>query len=155
MPPLCKNAFFSAAALLVALVAIAPAASAADLIEVYLDQAKIMQLPEKTASIIIGNPQVVDVAMLKGNRKVVLTGKGFGETNLIAIDKNGEALVEAVVKVAAAEKNLIVQRGLDRESYHCNPRCQPTVALGDATRFMGEASAQVSGRTIAATGAAR
>jgi Flp pilus assembly secretin CpaC len=114
-----------------------------------------MQLPEKTASIIIGNPQVVDVAMLKGNRKVVLTGKGFGETNFIAIDKNGEALVEAVVKVAAVEKNLIVQRGLDRESYHCNPRCQPTVALGDATRFMGEAAAQVTARTIAATGAAR
>jgi Flp pilus assembly secretin CpaC len=58
-------------------------------ITVVMDQAKIVQLPENTATIVLGNPLIVDVTMLQKNQKMVLTGKTFGETNLIALDKSG------------------------------------------------------------------
>ena len=44
------------------------AAAAADLIDVTLDQAKVLQLPDKTATVIVGNPIIADVTMLKRNR---------------------------------------------------------------------------------------
>ena len=153
MPPRSLNYIFAAAA--VAAQALAPGAWAADPVNVYLDQAKILHLPDKTATVIIGNPLVVEVTMLRGNGKIILTGKGFGETNLIALDRNGEQLVETTVKVASSNKNLILQRGVDRESYHCDPRCQPTVALGDATKFMGDTAGQISFRNSAESGAQR
>jgi hypothetical protein len=155
MPLVSRTRFFTAAALAAALLAPVSGARAADTINVLLDQAKIVQLPLGTSTIVVGNPVVVDVTMLKGENRVVLTGKGFGETNLIAVDARGEALGESVIRVAAGEKHLIVQRGLERESYHCDPRCQPTVSLGDATKFLGEAIGQVSARNGAASSAPR
>ena len=127
---------------------------AEEVITVFLDQAKIIQLPEKTATVILGNPLIADLTMLKRNNKMILTGKGYGETNLIALDTGGNAIGESVVRVAAGEKTLTVQRGLDRDSYHCNPRCNPTVVLGDDAKYMGEAAGQISARNTASGPAA-
>jgi len=146
---------FAAAAVVLALHGQTPAARAADTIEVNLDQAKIVELPETTLTIIIGNPLIVDVTMLKTSGKVVLTGKGFGETNLLAVDRNGAVVSESNLRVTAAGGGVIVQRGMERESYHCSPRCQPTVALGDASRHMSEASNQITARTAGEAGAGR
>ncbi len=145
------NSFLAGTALVVALhAALVPCAQAADIINVYLDQAKIIDIPEATVTVVIGNPLFVDTTMLKNGGKLVLTGKGNGETNLIALDKNGAALSESIVRVQPSGKNLIVQRGVDRESYTCNPNCQPTVSLGDSSKFMGEASGQITSRNTAA-----
>ena len=146
--------FVATAALVVALQAQAPGARAADIINVYLDQAKIIEIPETTATVVIGNPLFVDAAMLKSGGKLVLTGKGFGETNLVTLDKNGAAVSELIVRVHPGERSLIVQRGAERESYTCNPRCQPVVSLGDSARFMGETSSQINSRNAAANAGA-
>jgi Flp pilus assembly secretin CpaC len=122
------------------------AAEAADLINVTLDQAKVLQLPEKTATVIVGNPVIADVTMLKRNDTIVLTGKGFGETNLIALDAQGKALGESIVRVTPAENVLIVQRGMDRESYACSPKCQPIVNLGDTTKYVTDIASQIQSR---------
>ena len=145
----------AAASVLLALHGPAPAALAADAIEVNLDQAKIIELPESTSTIIIGNPLIVDVTMLKSSGKVVLTGKGFGETNLLAVDRNGVVVSESSLRVSEAGGNIVVQRGTERESYHCNPRCLPTTSLGDAPRDMGETANQINTRNTAQTSATR
>src|SRR4051794_41946024 len=67
-----------------------------DLITVNIDRAKVIQLPERTATVIVGNPIIADVTMLKRSNRMVLTGKGFGETNLIALDSSGNAIGESV-----------------------------------------------------------
>ena len=127
-------------------------ARADDIIQVQIDQAKIVQLPDNTKTVIIGNPIVADVTLLKGNSKMVLTGKGFGETNFIALDKDGNSLGESTIQVRSAFRGLIVQRGLDRESYSCAPRCQPTVNLGDTSKFMGEAAGDIQAHTSLSSG---
>ena len=129
-------------------------ARAAEVIEVVLDQVKIIQLPENAVTLVIGNPLVVDVTMLRGNNKLILTGKGFGQTQIVALNAAGEAIGESLVKVSADDtKNLVVQRGLERESYHCNQRCQLTYALGDSARHMGEAAGQITSRNGVMAGA--
>jgi Flp pilus assembly secretin CpaC len=121
----------------------AMAAKAAETISITVDQAKVIELPERTATIIIGNPIVADVTMLKKTGRMVLTGKSFGSTNLIALDARGDSIGESVIRVTASAKGLLVQRGADRETYDCSPRCLPTVNLADSGKFLGETSGQV------------
>lgn len=114
------------------------AANAADLIKASIGVAKILELPTGTSTIIVGNPLVADLTLLKKNTQVIITGKSFGRTNLIALDSSGAPLGESTIVISSEFKGLIVQRGMEQESYECAPRCLPTVNLGDASKFMGE-----------------
>jgi hypothetical protein len=76
---------------------------------------------------------------------MVVTGKGFGQTNLIALDAQGNVLDEKMIRVVPTTSTLLVQRGTDRESYSCAPQCMPTVQLGDGKIFT-EASSQITSR---------
>ncbi|MEZ5828402.1 MAG: pilus assembly protein N-terminal domain-containing protein [Hyphomicrobiales bacterium] len=53
-------------------------------IEVLIDEATLLRLERPAAEIVVGNPSIADVAVQNG-KSIVLTGKSFGETNLIAI----------------------------------------------------------------------
>ena len=148
------NSLFAAASIAMTMTSASIPARAAEVIEVVLDQVKIIQLPEKAVTLVIGNPLVVDVTMLRGNNKMILTGKGFGQTQVVALDAAGEAIGESLIKVSADDtKNLVVQRGVERESYHCNERCQLTYALGDSLRHMNEAAGQILTRNGVMAGA--
>lgn len=120
-------------------------------IAVTVDNAKVMRLPEKTRTVIVGNPIIADVSLQK-NGILILTGKSFGATNLIALDGAGEMLAESTISVQAPQASVVmVQRGLDRESYSCTPDCQPSVQLGDSTKYFGEVSGQADARRNLAT----
>jgi hypothetical protein len=129
--------------------AAAPAAVGAappvPVLSVTLDQAKIARIPDGTVTLVIGNPIVADVTMLKGSGAMVVTGKGFGETNLIALDGQGNVLDEKTIRVVPTGSVLVVQRGMERESYSCAPTCMPTVQLGDGKLF-NDASSQLTAR---------
>jgi hypothetical protein len=77
---------------------------------------------------------------------MVVTGKGFGETNLIALDAHGNVLEEKMVRVVPTNSTLVVQRGMERETFSCAPTCMPTVQLGDAKDLFKDASNQISDR---------
>ena len=116
-------------------------------IEVTLDQAKVVKLPPNAQTLIIGNPIVADVTVLKSRNSMVLTGKGFGVTNMIALDSQGALVDEVTIEVTVAkDKVLVLQRGLDRESYSCVPNCMPVVAPGDASAFTSSASTSITTR---------
>ena len=117
-----------------------------DHVIVMLDRAKLLKLPDHVDTIVVGNPSIADVTMIRKNNLVVVTGKGFGETNLIFLDTTGQPLSEALVTVRTSQTMLTVQRGVDRESYSCAPRCEPTVSLGDSTKFMQDTSGQITAR---------
>jgi len=127
---------------------LAPAVIAApvdDLIAVNIDQAKLVKFPDQIATIVIGNPLVADVTLQPGGL-VVVTGKGYGATNVIAIDRRGQVLMDRIIQVQGpTDKVVTVFRGVDRESYSCTPICQRRVTLGDSDGFftatMGQAGA--------------
>jgi hypothetical protein len=116
------------------------------MIAVILDQARIAQLPEGTTTLIVGNPMIADVTMLKNNNTMIITGKGFGETNLIAIDAAGSLIEERQIQVLPAKTLLVLQEGTSRISYACNPACMPTVQLGDDDKAFKETGEQMSTR---------
>jgi Flp pilus assembly secretin CpaC len=133
------------------------AESSPDAIAVNVDQAKLVKLPTKVATIVVGNPLIADVTLQNGG-VIVVTGKGYGATNFIAMDRSGEVLVDRVIQVEGPTDQLItVYRGVDRESYSCMPVCQRRVTLGDGETYFksaidqaGSLSSQASSNAAAA-----
>jgi hypothetical protein len=122
----------------------AGAASSDDIMRITVDQAQVAKLPANTATVIIGNPAIADVTTLKNNGGMVVTGKGYGRTNLIALDLNGNLLDEKQIHVEPTRNVLVVQRGASRESYSCDPLCMPSAVLGDDPKVFNDVSGQVS-----------
>jgi Flp pilus assembly secretin CpaC len=124
--------------------------STRETVAVTIDHAKVIRLPQGAQTIIIGNPIIADVTSQK-NGLLVLTGKSYGVTNMIALDAGGSMLAESLISVQAPNESLVtVQRGLDRESYSCTPNCQPSILLGDATKYFGEVGGQTEKRNALA-----
>lgn len=128
-------------------------------IAVNVDQAKLVKLPGKVATIVVGNPLIADVTLQPGGM-VVVTGKGYGATNFIALDRGGEILVDRQIQVEGPSDRLVtVYRGVERESYSCMPICQRRVTLGDSDTYfnntMGQAGALSSSAAGNAAGAAK
>jgi hypothetical protein len=122
--------------------AIALAEPSANPIAVNVDQARLVKLPARVATIVVGNPLIADVALQAGG-VIVVTGKGYGATNFIAMDRSGEVLVDRVIQVEGPTDQLItVYRGVDRESYSCMPICQRRITLGDGDNYFKSAMDQ-------------
>jgi Flp pilus assembly secretin CpaC len=129
----------------------------AEAIAVNVDQAKLVRLPTRVATIVVGNPLIADVTLQTGGI-VVVTGKGYGATNFIAMDRSGEVLVDRIIQVEGPTDQLVtIYRGVDRESYSCMPICQRRVTLGDGESYFkstidqaGSLSGQASGSASAA-----
>ena len=85
-----------------------------------------MKLPERVATIVIGNPLIADAALQSGGI-LVITGKGYGSTNLLALDRSGSVVMDKTVQVlgAAGDDLVVVYKGVERETYSCAPECEP------------------------------
>src|SRR3984893_4377248 len=134
--------------------AVCLAAPDPDRIAVYVDQAKLVKLPAKVSTIVVGNPLIADVPLQSGGI-VVVTGKGYGATNFIAMDRNGEVLVDRQIQVEGpTDKVVTIYRGVDRESYSCMPVCQKRITLGDGDGYFKAAMDQAGTLSSQASGAA-
>jgi Flp pilus assembly secretin CpaC len=132
------------AAAILALASLAGAARADDAtIVAVVDQARLVRIPPGTDTLVIGNPTIADVTLLKQNNLMILTPRSFGETNFIALDAQGNPVAQSIIRVVNGGDALVVQRGMARESYSCAPRCQPTERLGDDDTFLSKVSTQV------------
>lgn len=119
-------------------------------LNVSMDEAKLIKLPERVAMIVIGNPLIADASLQPGGL-AVLTGKGYGATNFIALDRQGNALLEKIIEVRGAIDTVVVYKGINRETYSCAPSCQPLIAPGDAQQFFNQTLVQATTRSTQAT----
>lgn len=116
-------------------------AFAAD-ITVILDQAKLVKAPDRVATLVLGNPLIADVSVQAGGI-LVITGKSYGITNLVALDRSGTVLMEKSVEVQAPRADVIVvYRGMERETYSCAPACNRRITPGDSSAFFEAAITQ-------------
>ena len=134
-------------ATLLAAVSFGAASARADTVTVSIDKARIMHLPERVATIVIGNPLIADASLQRGG-VLVVTGKGYGATNLLALDRDGRVVIDKTVRVEGpAHDNLVVvYRGVDRQSYSCAPECEPRITLGDSKEYFDERIGQTATR---------
>ena len=120
---------------------------AADQIAVILDRAQLFKMPETAKTLVIGNPIIADVAIIK-NGLMVVTGKSYGLTNVIALDGQGRQISDTLIQVTGSTEQLVtVQRGLEQETYHCAPVCNPTLRLGDGDGYFGRVGSQAGKHT--------
>lgn len=109
-------------------------ATAADLIVRY-DQSQLLRLPRPASEIIVGNPSIADVALQDGNLLVV-TGKTFGITNIIALDADHNIIQDQRVMVERDDISVVnLHKGSQRFTYACTPNCEPTLTIGDEQDF--------------------
>lgn len=105
-------------------------------LRVEVDYARIARMPEGAQTFVLGNPLIADITMLKDSKLFVVTGKSFGTTNLIMLDRAGKQVGESFITVVPAEDKLVVYRGSRRESLSCQPRCVRAVDMADDLPFM-------------------
>ncbi len=111
-------------------------------VSIVVDQAKLVKIPENVSTIVVGNPLIADVTLQPGG-SVVVTGKGYGSTNMIAMDRSGGIIEERSIQVEGPTHKLVtVYRGLERETYSCTPTCQRRVTLGDGPTYFDATIAQ-------------
>jgi len=135
--------------------AIAIAEPMTDMIAVNVDQSKLIKLPGAgVATIVVGNPLIADVTLTGGF--IVVTGKGYGATNFIALDRSGAVVVDRLIQVEGppTEQLVTVYRGSERESWSCTPNCQKRVTLGDGEQYFKSAMDQASTLSSHAMGTA-
>jgi hypothetical protein len=116
------------------LAAVASRSFADEPITVSIDQATILKLPERAATVVIGDPLIADMTLQPGGIAIV-TGKGYGATNVVVMDRSGAVLMEKMVEVKGPnDKVVMVYRGVSRQTYSCTPECSPRITLGDTSK---------------------
>ena len=122
------------------LVCAAPAAAQRYTVESGTTQA--VRINQPAASVVIGNRNVADVAVADP-RLILLTGKGFGTTNLIVFDADNKILISADVVVTANTANLVtVNRGGAQYTYDCADECRDSPMIGDEQSHFSKSLSQ-------------
>lgn len=111
------------------------AAEGGDPISVKVNMARVLRINAPASTVIVGNPGVADVT-IQDPKTLVLTGKSFGQTNLIVLDSAGNPIADTLIEVVQAQADtMTVYLGDRRTTLACAPTCQPTVMLGDDGQF--------------------
>ena len=97
-------------------------------ISVEIDQAQRVQLRGPAGSVIVGNPEIADVTVVDANT-LYITGKGYGVTEVVAVDPIGRTVFQSQVVVTAGEGagRVRVWRGAQSTEMACASSCSPSV----------------------------
>lgn len=107
-------------------------------ITVKVNMARVLRINAPASTVIVGNPGVADVT-IQDPKTLVLTGKSYGQTNLIVLDGAGNPIADTMIQVVQQQADLMtVYLGRSRTTLACSPACQPTIMLGDDSAFSAE-----------------
>ncbi len=97
-------------------------------ISVEIDQAQRVQLSGPAGSVIVGNPEIADVTVVDANT-LYITGKGYGVTEVVAVDPIGRSVFQSQVVVTAGDGagRVRVWRGAQATEMACAASCSPSV----------------------------
>lgn len=124
---------------LISMVAPAAPAIAADgaPINVNVNMARILRINAAAATVIVGNPGIADVT-IQDPQTLILTGKSYGQTNLIVLDATGNPIADTLIEVVQMQAGVVtVFQGQSRTSLACAPVCQQVLMMGDDPNFSG------------------
>jgi Flp pilus assembly secretin CpaC len=113
-----------------AAVLLAPAVGTAQsgTLNVEIDQAQRVQLRGPAGSVIVGNPAIADVTVVDSNT-LYITGKGYGVTEIVAVDAIGRTVFQSQVVVTdgAGAGRVRVWRGGQATEMACASSCSPSL----------------------------
>ena len=116
-------------------------ANAGSTIDVEINQAKILKLSKPADTIVVGNPLIAD-ASVQDASTIVLTGKGFGQTNLVVLAEDGSPIVDQQISVTRNSASTVrIYRRAQIQTLHCAPYCESafkSAAEGQSDLEMGQ-----------------
>jgi hypothetical protein len=91
-----------------------------------IDHSMRLGVQGQAASVVVGNPSVADVTVVD-THTLYISGRGYGETDVVVLDRSGRTLYSGDVIVTATEgARASVYRGADRTDMACAPYCSVT-----------------------------
>jgi hypothetical protein len=141
--------------LFAALVVVAASPAYADGVAISMDEVRTITFPKPVATVYVGNHAIADINMIDSRHAFVL-GKGFGNTNIVALDHEGDQVSNTHVSVMAREDSTVtLQRGTGRLTYSCTAsHCEATPQPGDAKDAYDAVNGQLATHEGAAKSAA-
>ncbi|MFK4058163.1 pilus assembly protein N-terminal domain-containing protein [Brevundimonas sp. NPDC046655] len=132
MPSTFKRLAVGSASALLALAAVTAAQAQARPLNVEIDHATRVQLRAPAGSVIVANPKIADVTVVDANT-LFITGKGYGVTEIVAVDALGRPLFQSQVVVSAGSSGSVrVWRGAQATEMACGASCSPSVRAAPA-----------------------
>jgi hypothetical protein len=117
---------------------ISATAAGAQSLVVPIDHSTRLNVAGSAASVVVGNPQVADVTVVDSHT-VFVSGRGFGETDVVVLDAAGRTLYAGDILVGSPNGGRVtVYRGQARTDMACAPGC--AVSFRSETRGGGSGS---------------
>ncbi|QYF86114.1 pilus assembly protein N-terminal domain-containing protein [Brevundimonas sp. PAMC22021] len=119
---------YAVAGLALAAATLASSASAQSRnLTVEIDRTQRVQLNGAASSVVVGNPQIADVTVVDANTLFVI-GKGYGVTEVVAVDAIGRTLFQGEIAVTAGSTGAVrVWRGGQATEMACGQTCAPSI----------------------------
>ena len=120
-----------------------PALAASTDVEVLIDQATLVRLDRPAQEIVVGNPSIADVSVQSGT-VLVVTGKSYGETNLIVMDADGKVVANRKLIVQDPRTGFVTfYKGSARYTFDCAPNCTTPLVIGDSPDYFEGISKEI------------
>ena len=127
-----------------------------DSVALALDEVHTLTFKNPIATVYVGNPAIADVTMIDA-RHAFVQGKGYGRTNIVALNSDNVQVFNAHVTVIGNEGSgtVTLNRGAQRITLTCaGGRCDPTPMPGDDQKSYEATSNQATTHQSAARGMA-
>jgi hypothetical protein len=134
----------------------APHPAVNDAVALALDEVHTLTFRAPVATVYVGNPAIADVTMIDA-RHAFVQGKGYGRTNVIALNRDNVQVFNTHITVTGNEGGgtVTLNRGAQRVTLSCGGgRCEPTPMPGDGKDAYDAANTQATSHQGAARAAA-
>jgi hypothetical protein len=156
MSPLLKRQTLDIAAFAVAASLAVVSMARAETVSVAIGHAARVGVAGPATAIVVGSPNVADVTVVD-SRTLFITGRSYGSTNIIALDRYGQTVYAGDVVVTPGASTVKVYRGGARTEMACAPICSPaatasapSAGAGDSPNTPAGMASQMGGANIAA-----
>ncbi|HEY0266805.1 MAG TPA: pilus assembly protein N-terminal domain-containing protein [Rhizomicrobium sp.] len=125
-------------------------------VNVGLDEVHTLTFRNPVSTVYVGNPTIADITMIDA-RHAFVQGKGYGRTNIVALNQDGVQVFGARVSVTGPESGstVILNRGAQRITLSCaGQHCEPTPMPGDGKDAYDPANGTATAHQSAARAAA-
>lgn len=155
MSPMLKRQTLDIAAFTVAASLAVVSMARAETVSVSIGHAARVGVAGPATAIVVGSPSIADVTVVD-SRTLFITGRSYGSTNVIALDRYGRTVYAGDVVVTPGASTVKVYRGGARTEMACAPTCSPTTPPegggggGEAPGTPAAMASNVGGANIAA-----
>lgn len=102
-------------------------------LNVDIDQSARVKLRAPAASVVVGNPAIADVTVVDAYT-LFITGKGYGVTEVAAVDGAGRTVFQNRVVVSGGGDGTVrIWRGAQATEMVCGATCAPSMRGGQSS----------------------